>query len=58
MNAILLQWCLEGPQKGRPTFALYLMNTKQMIACLVKNIKLQSKIATAGKLGGCKGKMS
>lgn len=51
MNAILLQWCLEGPQKGRPTFALYLMNTKQMIACLVKNIKLQSKIATAGKLG-------
>lgn len=52
MNAILLQWCLEGPEKRRPTFALYLMNTKQMIACLLKNIKLQSKIATAGKLGG------
>lgn len=40
----------EGPGKGRPTFALYWMNAKQVIACLLKNIKLQSKIATAGKL--------
>lgn len=45
MSVILLQQYVEGPGKGRPTFALYLINTKQVIADLLKNIKLQSKIA-------------
>lgn len=39
LNLILQQY-LEVPEQGRPAFVVCLMNTKQKIACLLKDKKL------------------